>query len=131
MFNDAELRHLRRRVELATEALSWATNRLALCSSQRTAAERRKDVPMQVQAAYPIVVTSKLAECRDFYIRRLGFQVEFERSKKAGVSITYPLMDEPWGQRRFGLFDPAGMWVDVVEQIEPAPGFWDRYMRPK
>ena len=21
--------------------------------------------------------------------------------------------------------DPAGVWVDVVEQIEPAPGFWE------
>ena len=23
--------------------------------------------------------------------------------------------------------DPAGLWVDVVEQIEPATGFWERY----
>jgi hypothetical protein len=22
------------------------------------------------------------------------------------------------------------MWVDVVEQIDPAPGFWDRYASP-
>jgi hypothetical protein len=33
----------------------------------------------------------------------------------------------PFGQRRFGLFDPAGVWIDVVEQIEPAPGWWDQY----
>ena len=57
--------------------------------------------------------------------------VEFERLKGAGVSIAYPVQDEPWGQRRFGLFDPAGMWVDVVQQIDPAPGFWDKYIRPK
>jgi hypothetical protein len=31
-------------------------------------------------------------------------------------------------QRRFGLFDPAGVWIDVVEQIEPAPGWWDKYL---
>lgn len=24
--------------------------------------------------------------------------------------------------------DPAGVLVDVVEQIEPAAGFWDQYM---
>ncbi len=147
-------------------------------------AEQGKGIPMQVQAAYPIVVTSKVTECRDFYARQLGFEVvfeaswfvcmtsggdhpygiafmtpdhpsqppgpetfngmgmfltlqvadagmEFERLKGAGVSIAYPVKDEPWGQRRFGLFDPAGMWVDVVQQIEPAPGFWDRYIRPK
>ena len=40
------------------------------------------------------------------------------------------LRDEPFGQRRFGLFDPAGVWLDVVEQIEPAAGWWDRYLTP-
>lgn len=132
---------------------------------------------MELQSLYPIVVTDKLAECRDFYVRWLGFEVlfeaswfvylasgsygvafmspdhpsqppgpeafngkgmfltlqvadaraEFERLEKAGVAIAYPLHDEPWGQRRFGLFDPAGMWVDVVQQTEPAAGFWDKY----
>jgi uncharacterized glyoxalase superfamily protein PhnB len=52
---------------------------------------------------------------------------EFERLQQAGLSIDHPLRDEPWGQRRFGLRDPAGVWVDVVQQIEPQPGFWDRY----
>ena len=35
---------------------------------------------------------------------------------------------EPWGQRRFMVQDPSGFLVDVVEQIEPAAGFWDQYM---
>lgn len=139
---------------------------------------------MQIQDAYPVVVTNSLVECRDFYTRQFGFQVvfeaswfvymtsdgdpsygvafmapdhpsqppgpesfsgkgmfltlqvgdaalEFERLKNAGVSIAYPLTDEPWGQRRFGVLDPSGMWVDVVQQIEPAPEFWDKYTRPK
>jgi hypothetical protein len=43
-------------------------------------AEQRKDVVMQVQAAYPIVVTNKLAQCRDFYTHQFGFQVIFEAS---------------------------------------------------
>ena len=137
---------------------------------------------MQLEDAYPIIVTDKLAECRGFYIRRLGFQpafeaswfvylasagdrphgiafmaadhpsqppgpetftgkgmfltlqvadaaAEFERLSSAGVPIAYPLRDEPWGQRRFGLLDPAGTWVDVVQHIEPQPGFWDPYIR--
>jgi hypothetical protein len=44
------------------------------------------------------------------------------------VRIAYALKDEPWGQRRFGIVDPAGMWIDVVQQTEPAPGFWEPYM---
>jgi catechol 2,3-dioxygenase-like lactoylglutathione lyase family enzyme len=134
-----------------------------------------------VADAYPIIVTDKLAECRDFYTRWLGFQPafeaswfvylasagdrphgiafmaadhpsqppgpetftgkgmfltlqvadaagEFERLSSAGVPIAYALRDEPWGQRRFGLLDPAGTWVDVVQHIEPQPGFWDPYI---
>jgi uncharacterized glyoxalase superfamily protein PhnB len=44
------------------------------------------------------------------------------------VPIAYPLTVEPWGQRRFMLMDPSGISVDVVEQIEAAPGFWDQYL---
>jgi catechol 2,3-dioxygenase-like lactoylglutathione lyase family enzyme len=137
---------------------------------------------MKLEDAYPIIVTDKIAECRDFYTRWLGFQpafeaswfvylasagdrphgvafmaadhpsqppgpetftgkgmfltlqvadaaVEFERLSSAGVQIAYPLRDEPWGQRRFGLLDPAGTWLDVVQHIEPQPGFWDPYIR--
>ncbi len=137
---------------------------------------------MQLQAAYPVIVTDKMVECRDFYVSRLGFEVvfeaswfvylassdnptfavafmtsdhpstppgpdrfngkgmfltlqvadaavQFDRLERAGVSFAYTLKVEPWGQKRFALIDPAGMWVDVVEQIEPAVGFWDEYTK--
>jgi catechol 2,3-dioxygenase-like lactoylglutathione lyase family enzyme len=45
-----------------------------------------------------------------------------------GLPVTYPLTTEPFGQRRFGFFDPSGLWVDIVEQIEPEAGYWDRYL---
>ena len=44
-------------------------------------------------------------------------------------NIQYGLKDEVWGQRRFGVLDPNQMWVDVVEQIEPEKGFWDKYIK--
>jgi hypothetical protein len=44
------------------------------------------------------------------------------------LSPTLTLRDEPFRQRRFGLFDPTGVWIDVVEQIEPAPGWWGQYL---
>ena len=53
---------------------------------------------------------------------------EFARVTAAGLHCELPLTDEPWGQRRFGVVDPAGMWVDIVEQIEPADGWWDPYV---
>jgi catechol 2,3-dioxygenase-like lactoylglutathione lyase family enzyme len=52
---------------------------------------------------------------------------DYERLKEAGLNIHYHLADEPWGQRRFGVIDPNGMYIDVVEQIEPQAGFWDKY----
>ncbi len=62
----------------------------------------------------------------------LTFQVAdaaaaFERLSAAGLPIHHGLADEPWGQRRFRTRDPAGVWIDVVEQTAPAPGFWERY----
>ena len=140
----------------------------------------RKESSMELEASYPVVVTDKLIECRDFYTRWFGFRVvfeatwfvyltssdegqhgiafmtpdhpsrppgpeafdgqgilltlqvpdaasEFERVRTSGLFVDHPLRDEPWGQRRFGLRDPAGVWVDVVEQIEPEPGYWDPY----
>ena len=53
---------------------------------------------------------------------------EYARLQAAGLTFAYPLHDEPWGQRRFAVSDPAGAWVDVIQQIDPAPGFWDAYL---
>jgi uncharacterized glyoxalase superfamily protein PhnB len=55
-------------------------------------------------------------------------RAEYERVAAAGLRCDLPLKDEPWGQRRFGVVDPAGMWLDVVQQIDPEPGWWDRYL---
>jgi uncharacterized glyoxalase superfamily protein PhnB len=137
---------------------------------------------MQLESAYPVIVTEAIASCRDFYVRHFGFAVvfeaswfvylgspthpalgiafmspdhpshppgperfngqgmfftlqvadataEFEKVRASGARIAYELRNEPWGQRRFGLIDPSGTWVDVVQQIEPAAGFWDPYLR--
>ncbi|HEX5714293.1 MAG TPA: VOC family protein [Solirubrobacterales bacterium] len=63
----------------------------------------------------------------------LTFQVadaeaEHHRLVEDGLTPDLALTDEPWGQRRFGVVDPAGMWIDVVEQIEPAAGWWNTYL---
>ena len=63
----------------------------------------------------------------------LTFQVadaaaEFARLQRAGAAFVYELETEAWGQRRFALRDPAGTWIDVVEQTDPAPGFWEGYL---
>jgi catechol 2,3-dioxygenase-like lactoylglutathione lyase family enzyme len=138
-------------------------------------------LPVQLVDTYPVVVTDRLRECRDFYCRWFGFEVgfeadwfvllrndaerrvalvfthsdhpssppspepyggdgsfitfqvadaraEYERLVAGGIELALELTDEPWGQRRFGVLDPASMWVDVVEQVEPAPGWWDPYL---
>lgn len=133
----------------------------------------RKESSMELEASYPVVVTDKLIECRDFYTRWFGFRVvfeatwfvyltsseegqhgiafmtpdhpsrppgpeafdnesilltfqvpdaasEFERVRTSGLVVDHPLRDEPWGQRRFGLEDPAGVWVDVWSRSIPS-----------
>ncbi|CAG0930140.1 hypothetical protein TFLX_01617 [Thermoflexales bacterium] len=64
--------------------------------------------------------------CLEFQV--VDAQAEHERFVRDGAPVSYALRAEPFGQRRFGLHDPAGVWIDVVEQIEPAAGWWDKYM---
>jgi catechol 2,3-dioxygenase-like lactoylglutathione lyase family enzyme len=63
----------------------------------------------------------------------LTFQVadvraDYERLLAEGLQPALMLRDEPWGQRRFAVVDPAGVWLDIVEQVEPEPGWWDQYL---
>ncbi|MHA6289279.1 VOC family protein [Maricaulis sp. CAU 1757] len=54
-------------------------------------------------------------------------EAAYEKLLQRQVPISYDLRDEPFGQKRFGFHDPSGLWVDIVEQIAPADGYWDRY----
>ena len=121
---------------------------------------------MQFIDRYPIIVTSAFADCRDFWVRHLGFSVIFENDwfvylqangtsmafmspahpsappgpepYTAGISMElevtnatdalaeiratgrepdYPLTDEAFGQRRFSVRDPSGLWINVVQQL--------------
>jgi catechol 2,3-dioxygenase-like lactoylglutathione lyase family enzyme len=67
-----------------------------------------------------------LGMCLEFQVE--DARAEYERFVAGGAPIRYELRAEPFGQRRFGLFDPAGVWIDVVEQIEPQAGYWEQYM---
>ena len=62
----------------------------------------------------------------------LTLQVEdattlYNNLKEMNAPITYHLKKEDWGQIRFGLTDPNGLYVDIVQQIDPAPGYWEKY----
>ncbi|MCU0636516.1 MAG: VOC family protein, partial [Gemmatimonadaceae bacterium] len=41
-------------------------------------------------------------------------KAECERLRARGVRLVHPVTDEPWGQRRCALRDPAGVLVDIV-----------------
>lgn len=44
---------------------------------------------------------------------------EYNRlASKDDVDIVLDLKDEPWGQRHFIMRDPAGILIDVVQQLE-------------
>ena len=38
----------------------------------------------------------------------------YQRAKNSGYAIEYELTDEPWGVRRFYLFDPAGKLLNIL-----------------
>ena len=37
--------------------------------------------------------------------------------RATGLEPDYPLTDEAFGQRRFSVKDPSGLWVNVVQQL--------------
>lgn len=55
----------------------------------------------------------------------------YNKLRDRHAPITYHLKKEDWGQMRFGLTDPNGLYIDVVQQIEPVQGYWDKYMIQK
>jgi catechol 2,3-dioxygenase-like lactoylglutathione lyase family enzyme len=137
---------------------------------------------MRFADRYPLIVTDRKNDCRDFWVDKLGFRVGFDSAwfvwlhaedqsatiaflspdhpsappgpetfsgagvtleievadvdavfaelTARGVRVGYPLTDEPFGQRRFGFADPAGLWVSIHQMIAPADGYWDPYMAP-
>ena len=131
---------------------------------------------MEIEEAYPLIVTDRLAEARDFYVNWLGMEVTFEQdwvvyvsrpagTGRTGVCLMAPgldhqipehrlpysgssviltfhvedaqreldelrargfepevdIRDEAWGQRHFMTRDPAGIWVDIVQQLDSPP----------
>lgn len=49
------------------------------------------------------------------------------RLAKQGLPIVHGPVDEPWGQRRFVVRDPAGTHVDVVQAIAVQPGWFEQF----
>ncbi|NGO76444.1 glyoxalase [Streptomyces sp. YC504] len=49
-----------------------------------------------------------------------GIEGEEKRLRDAGVQITMPLREEPWGERLFQVTDPNGVIVQFVEWVAPA-----------
>ncbi len=60
----------------------------------------------------------------EVYSAGISMELEVEDATAAlaefratGKEPDYPLTDEPFGQRRFSLRDPSGLWVNIVQQV--------------
>jgi predicted enzyme related to lactoylglutathione lyase len=42
-------------------------------------------------------------------------EAEYERLRGAGVTVTMPLREEPWGERLFQVTDPNGVVIQLVD----------------
>lgn len=58
------------------------------------------------------------------YSAGISMELEVEDAAEAladlratGREPDYPLTDEPFGQRRFSLRDPSGLWINIVQQV--------------
>lgn len=42
----------------------------------------------------------------------------YQRAKSANLEITYDIVDEPWGVRRFYVCDPFGRILNILSHLE-------------
>lgn len=66
---------------LAVSLIAILFANAVFAGDEKPIAALKENTPMQLQATYPVVVTDKLVECRDFYVNGFGFQVVFEASR--------------------------------------------------
>jgi catechol 2,3-dioxygenase-like lactoylglutathione lyase family enzyme len=45
------------------------------------------------------------------------------RMAGAGVDVVMALVTEPWGQRRFQVAGPDGLVVEILQPVDPDPGW--------
>jgi catechol 2,3-dioxygenase-like lactoylglutathione lyase family enzyme len=97
--------------------------------------QRKVRADVLIKDLYSIIVTDKLAECRDFYVRWFGFQVVFEASWFVYLAAT--------GDHAFGIafmapghpsqppgpetFSGKGMFITV--QVADATAEFERLIR--
>lgn len=124
---------------------------------------------MKINAHFPITITEKLTECKEFYAKYFDFSPVFEAdwyihmANETGIQLAFmkpnlsnqpsflhnaykgdgvvysfevadaaeqfaqlqkteikfllELKDEEWGQRHFIVQDPAGVNIDIVQQL--------------
>ena len=46
---------------------------------------------------------------------------EEKRLREAGLEFVLPLVSEPWGQRRFQVAGPEGLFVEILQLVAPDP----------
>ncbi|MDT0327572.1 VOC family protein [Nocardiopsis lambiniae] len=48
-------------------------------------------------------------------------EAEEKRLRDAGLEIVLPLVREPWGQYRFQIAGPQGLFVEILQRVRPDP----------
>lgn len=46
-------------------------------------------------------------------------EAQEKRLRAAGVEVVLPLVREPWGQYRFQVAGPQGLFVEILQRVEP------------
>lgn len=47
-------------------------------------------------------------------------EAEEKRLRDAGVAITEPITEDPWGERLFQITDPNGITIQLVQWVKPS-----------
>jgi uncharacterized glyoxalase superfamily protein PhnB len=77
---------------------------------------------VEVHDTYPLIVTEHFipysGDSVIFTFQVEDAQRELDALRAKGFEPDVDIRDEPWGQRHFMTRDPAGVWVDIVQELD-------------
>jgi AhpD family alkylhydroperoxidase len=83
----------------------------------------------QIEDALAVSLRSHDGEDHPSPLRSAGLLSSMNGAQIFETAIIVPMWDgRATGIAVTGLYDLSGTWVDVIVQIDPMPGFWDKFL---
>ena len=82
---------------------------------------------MLANSLSPCIITAKVEESRDFYVKHFGAKITFDCGWYVNLEFGKGTSLHPWGDRGFAVQDPNCIVLYIYSEREPSPEFKQYY----